>query len=99
MQFIVRALDHADPEALNRRLAARASHLELAEQMRSNGKLLYAVALLNANDQMIGSVMIVDVPARADVDQWLAIEPYMKGNVWNTIDIQPCRVGPSFAVK
>lgn len=99
MQFIVRALDHTDPEALSRRLAARAPHLELAETMRREGKFLYAVALLNDKDQMIGSVMIVDMPSRTDIDQWLSIEPYVKGNVWNTIDIQPCRVGPSFANK
>jgi len=96
MQFIVIAYDHKDVKAIERRLAARADHVALGDKMRDEGKLLYAVAILNDQDQMIGSVMILDLPSRKDLNEWLSIEPYVKGQVWDEIDIRPCRVGPSF---
>ena len=58
--------------------------------------MLYGIALLDEHDSMIGSVMIVDFRGRSDVDAWLQTEPYMTGSVWQTIDIKPCRLGPSF---
>jgi hypothetical protein len=60
------------------------------------GRPRYGVAMLDEHDSMIGSVMIVDFPNRSGVDAWLQTEPYVTGGVWQTIDIKPCRVGPSF---
>jgi uncharacterized protein len=45
---------------------------------------------------MIGSMLIVDFPTLEDVHKWIAIEPYVTGDVWRKIEIKPCRVGPSF---
>ncbi len=40
--------------------------------------------------------MIVDYPSRAELDNWLKVEPYVVGNVWQRIDIKPAAVAPMF---
>lgn len=97
MQFLVTAFDGTDSEALSRRLAVRSAHIELGNKYRDLGHHLYAAAILNETEQMIGSVMIVDFNTRAELDNWLTLEPYVTGKVWEKIDIKPCKVGPSFS--
>lgn len=100
MQFIIIGYDGVDDEALKRRLAVREAHMALGNKMREAGQLLYAVAILDDNEKMIGSVMICEFASRAELDQWLKIEPYVTGNVWQTMEIKLGKVGPSFvAIK
>ncbi|WP_373566092.1 hypothetical protein [Mesobacillus foraminis] len=40
--------------------------------------------------------MVVDYPSREELDKWLKEEPYVVGNVWQNIEIKPCRVAPIF---
>jgi uncharacterized protein YciI len=96
MQFLVTGRDGDDADALARRMAARAAHLELGDRMVAAGRHLFAVALLNDSGTMIGSVLIVDFASRVELDEWLAVEPYVTGDVWRSVDVQPVRVGPSF---
>ena len=96
MQFLVTAFDGTDSEALNRRLACRAAHIELGNKYRDRGNHLYAAAILNDSEQMIGSSMVVEFSNRAELDSWLTEEPYVTGKVWEKIDIKLCKVGPSF---
>lgn len=95
MQFVVTALDGRDPQALERRMAARTAHLEQFERMKSQNKFLFAAALLDDNEQMIGSVVFCDFSDRHELDEWLKDEPYVIGNVWQDIQVKPCRVVPS----
>jgi uncharacterized protein len=97
MQYLLIARDGGDDEAINRRMAARSQHIALGDQMVASGNMLYGGALLNDAGQMIGSVLVLDFPSREDLDAWLKIEPYVLGDVWREIDVQPFRVGPSFA--
>jgi len=96
MQFVVTGYDGTDEKASERRLAVRDEHLSLANSMKKEGNFLYAAAILDENDKMIGSIMIVDFPTREDLDSWLDIEPYVKGNVWEKINVQSCKVPPLF---
>lgn len=96
MQFIVTAYDGTDEDALQRRMNAREDHLKLTAQMQEEGKTLYAVAILDENEKMIGSMLVVDFPTRGDIDRWLENEPYIKGDVWKIVDVKPCKVGPMF---
>jgi len=96
MQFLVMGYDGTDDKALDRRLAARNDHMKLVESMKSEGKHLFAAALLDESEKMIGSVLIVDFPTREDLDSWLKIEPYVVGDVWKTIEVKPCKVPPMF---
>ena len=97
MQFLVIAYDGHDPAALERRLAVRERHLALADQMTRVGQMLYATAILDEADKMIGSMLVVNFPSRTELDAWLGVEPYMTGNVWQRVHVQRCRVAPQFA--
>jgi uncharacterized protein len=95
MQFIVIARDYKDG-GLEKRLAVRDQHIKMGDQMKANGNYIMGVALLDDSDKMIGSVMILDYPSRKELDEWLKIEPYVVNNVWEKIQITPCKIGPTF---
>jgi uncharacterized protein YciI len=96
MHFIIIARDYQDPEALARRMAAREAHIALSDDAKRKGQQLYGVAMLNENGHMCGSVMIVDMPSREAVDDWLTMEPYVIGRVWEHIEVIPGKIGPTF---
>ncbi len=96
MQYIVTAYDGTDEGALDRRLKAREEHLKTVEKRFKDGEHLYGAAILDEDGEMIGSLMVVDYPSRENLDNWLKVEPYVVGNVWQKIDIQPCKVAPIF---
>ena len=96
MQFLIIAHDGTDDEALERRMAAREDHIALSEEAVKRGEQLFGVAILDENDKMCGSVMVVDFPTKEDLQKWLEQEPYVTGGVWQSIDIKPCKVGPGF---
>jgi uncharacterized protein len=97
MQFLVIGYDGTDEQALPRRLAVRERHIARNDELRDAGNLLYGVAILDGDGKMIGSVLIYEFGSRTELDEWLKQEPYVTGNVWQKIEIQPCRVGPTFA--
>jgi hypothetical protein len=92
MQFVVTAFDGTDDGALQRRLAARAAHLKLAEGLTRDGRILLGGAILDDAGRMIGSTLIVDFPSRDALDAWLKTDPYTTGGVWKTVDVRPFRV-------
>src|SRR5687767_14725953 len=96
MQFVVIAHDHTTEGTLERRIAVRPEHLARVEQATDDGTLVFAVALLDDDERMIGSVMVVDLPSRADVERWLDEKPYKVHDIWETIDITRGRIGPRF---
>ena len=96
-QYLVLGYDGKDDQALARRLAVRDRHLAYADDMKGRGNLLYGAAILDDAERMIGSMMVLQFPGRAELETWLAGEPYVAGGVWQDITIQPCRVGPAFA--
>ncbi|MDQ0257776.1 uncharacterized protein YciI [Evansella vedderi] len=96
MQYIITAYDGTDEKALERRLGLREEHLKLIESRFEKGEHLYGGALLDEDGKMIGSIMVVDYPTREALDEWLKVEPYVVGNVWQRIDVQPFKVAPIF---
>ena len=97
MQYLVVAYDGTDDKAAERRLAVREAHLAGVTKMKEQGKAVYGVAILDEREQMIGSVLVVDFPTRAELDAWLKVEPYVAGDVWRKIEVMPARVPPMFA--
>jgi uncharacterized protein len=95
MQFMVLGYDGKDDDALDRRLAVREQHLAVGDRLAADGTLLFAAAILDANETMIGSMLILDFPSRVELDAWLDVEPYVTGDVWRHIEISPVRVGRS----
>jgi uncharacterized protein len=93
MEYVVIAYDGKDENALQRRLAVRGQHLEMAKQLIHEGKMLYGAAILDEKDnKMIGSVCIYNFNSRQEFDAWLKTEPYVTGNVWQQIEVKPCKV-------
>ena len=100
MQFIVTGYDGNDDKALERRLAAREAHLATADKMHQEGKWLYAAALLTDDGVMCGSVIICEFPSlEALKNEWLNQEAYIKGNVWEKVEIKRAQVAPFCAPK
>jgi len=96
MQFLVIGCDGTDEQALSRRLTAREAHLAGVLKMKEEGKAIFGTAMLDDRGNMNGSIMVVDFPSREELDAWLKIEPYVKGDVWLKIDVLPTQVPPVF---
>ncbi len=92
MQFLVLAYDGTDADAINRRLAAREAHIGGAAALKKEGRLIAGGAILDAADKMIGSTLYVEFDSRAELDAWLQNDPYVKGDVWRDITVQPIRL-------
>lgn len=96
MEFLILGYDGNDDEALERRMAAREKHLSLCNEGIQRGENIIGAAMLDEKGKMKGSIMIVDLPSREAVDEWLKNEPYMTGDVWKKIEVIPCQIAPSF---
>jgi uncharacterized protein YciI len=92
MQFLIIGKDGTDSEALNRRLAARPAHIELGNELTAQGHMWYGAALLNDSGTMVGSMLLMDFPSEKELNEWLAREPYVTGDVWRSVEVQRCNV-------
>ena len=88
MQFMIKALDGANK--LTKRMEIRPRHLEGMEKLRSH--IICAGGLLDDEGKMKGSVLILDFPSRADLNSYLASEPYVAEKVWEKIEIETMNV-------
>ena len=96
MHFIVIAYDGKDSEVSMRRNTVREKHFAGVKKLIKEHKHLYGAAILDDDDKMIGSVLIVDYPSKEILkSEWLNNEPYVTGNVWQEITIKSCKV-PEF---
>ncbi len=91
-QYLVVARDGNDAGAKDRRLAARAAHFATVGPMAEAGQIMLGGALLDDGGDMIGSACVVDFANRAELDAWLASDPYVVGKVWQRIEVHPMRV-------
>jgi uncharacterized protein len=96
MQWLIIARDGQDPQAPGRRQAARPAHLENAARLQAQGHLLVGGALTDDHGNMIGSAAIAQFATRAELDRWLATDPYVTGGVWQDIQVLPYRVAPHY---
>ena len=88
MQFMIKAYDGEG--MLDRRMAVRPRHLE---GMRALGKrVVVAGGLLDDEGKMKGSVLVLDFTSRAELDQYLANEPYILEQVWAKVEVEPMNV-------
>lgn len=85
MQFVLVCRDRDG--ALPDRLAARDEHLAGVLDLWRDGRIIDGGAILDAQGQMAGSVVICDFPDRAALDAWLASEPYVVKGVWERIEV------------
>jgi uncharacterized protein YciI len=93
MHYLVIARDQED--AHQRRLSQRSAHLAGAAKLKEAGKLIYAVAMIEAG-QMVGSVMVFNFDTPEEFEAYKKNEPYITGNVWGDLEVMECAVPPLF---
>lgn len=96
LQFIITALDGSDEDAAARRAKAKREHRLLGERMIASGEILFSTAIINEDDQPVGSMRVMQFETQAQLDEWLEREPYVRENVWKDVDIKRCKMGPMF---
>ena len=77
---------------MNRRKEVRPLHLAGAKKLKANGNFVIGGAMLDDEDNMRGSIMIVQFETQEDFQKWYDNEPYIIGEVWKTIEVKPFRV-------
>lgn len=92
MQFLLIAYDGEDAGATDRRLKVREEHLRKIDDLKKTGEFLFGGAILDANEKMIGSMIVYEFPDRAALDSKLKDEPYITEGVWKKIEIKPFRL-------
>ncbi len=88
MQFIVKAYDGAN--MLEKRMEVRPRHLEGMQKLGSH--VICAGGLLDDAGKMKGSVLILDLAERAELDAYLSNEPYVTEHVWEKIEVETLNV-------
>lgn len=91
MQFLVIGKDGTDVDAPKRREQFRAAHIALGDELLAAGNMWYGAALIDDAGVMRGSMLMMNFKDEAELDAWLAREPYVVGNVWEQVDIQKCK--------
>ena len=86
IHYLVYARDFKDAKALDRRMAARPDHLNRAKASFEKNELVLGGAMVE-NGKMVGSMMVLDVPNLESAQQWVNQDAYVKGKVWDKIDI------------
>ncbi|MDX2027903.1 MAG: YciI family protein [Alphaproteobacteria bacterium] len=94
MQFLVLASDGTDVEAPMRRLKVRAAHLANMARLKKAGRYLIGGPILDDQEKMVGSAMILDFPDRDALYATLAEDPYITEKVWHSIEVKNFRVAP-----
>jgi uncharacterized protein len=83
MRFALICLDR--PNALQTRVDNRAAHLE---HIRASGVVEQAGPFIDAAGQMCGSLIVLEVPSKAEADAWAAADPYAKAGLFQSVMIQ-----------
>jgi len=91
-QYLIIAQDGKDDDALNRRKEVRSLHLTGARKLKENGNFVIGGAMLDDENNMRGSIMIVQFETQEDFQEWYDNEPYITGGVWKEIEVKPFRV-------
>ena len=83
--FVLSCIDK--PDALQLRMATREAHLAWAKDkpIRLGGPFL------DAQGNMAGSLLILDVEDLAAAQAFSAADPYTKAGLWRSVDIRPFR--------
>lgn len=87
MEFVLYCLDR--PDAGKARQAARAPHLAYIADKQHLFR--YGGPLLSPDGVPQGSLIVLDLPDRAALDEYLRGDPYFSGGMFESIAIWPSR--------
>jgi uncharacterized protein len=89
--FLVTAYDADGADTPAKRLAARDAHLDGIQKLMDGGHFLFGGGLLDDDEEIVGSVLIMAFADREAFDEWLDNDPYTTNGVWGRVDVRPCR--------
>ncbi|HHS94606.1 MAG TPA: YciI family protein [Rhodobacterales bacterium] len=82
MMYAIISTDKDD--GLETRKANREKHLAYLAQ----SPIVLAGPFQSENDSMIGSLIVIDVPTRAEAESWAANDPYSKAGLFQKTRIE-----------
>jgi uncharacterized protein YciI len=88
MLFAITNLDK--PDSLTLRAATRETHLGYLDSIV--GQLVLAGPVLNAENQPVGSLLIVEAENEAAAAAFAAADPYAKAGLFESVTIRPYRL-------
>lgn len=91
-QYLVLGHDGTDAGAPARRAAAQAAHRANVAALQDSGMLMLGGPVFDETGAAVGSACIANVRDRAELDAWLASDPYVTQGVWQRIEVRPMRI-------
>lgn len=91
MLFVITAMDKPDSQAL--RMSVRPAHFDYAH---ATGAVRLGGPFLDDRGEMIGSLIIVEVPDIEAARRWQADDPYAKAGLFSHADIRPWKATANF---
>lgn len=83
MYYVIRCIDK--PGSLHIRQANRPAHLEYIKSFTA--QLFAAGPILDEDDNMCGSVLILDLPGKIEAEAFAAGDPYAKAGLFSQVSI------------
>lgn len=90
MQYLVTAYDGEG--MLEKRMSVRARHLENISKVKEYGSIVCAGGILDEEGKPAGSVLVMDFASRDLLDKYLASEPYIIEEVWESVTVETMNV-------
>lgn len=82
--MLIALIAHDKPGALALRMENRQAHLAYIE---ATGVVAQAGPLLDAQGQMAGSLVVLDVPDMAAAESWAANDPYARAGLFADVQL------------
>lgn len=88
MHFVVTCIDKPDHAQL--RMDTRSAHIDYLSQFEQH--VVMAGPLLSDDESaMVGSMLIIDMPDRQQLDQFLANDPYQQAGLFDQVTVAKWR--------
>ncbi len=87
------AWDVPGDKGVGLRGSALPQHRETIRALWEQGHAVLGAGILDDAGVARGSLVVMDYPDRADLDAYLANEPFVKEGVWEKVEVHPLRVG------
>jgi hypothetical protein len=91
MLFVITAFDK--PDSLELRMATRPAHVEY---LQKTGVLKLGGPFIDEKGEMIGSLLIIEVPDLAAAAAWQAGDPYVKAGLFARSDLTAWKATANF---
>ena len=91
-QYLILGSDPSTPGALEKRMEVRPRHLALVKKLKESKNFIFGGAQLNQEEQMKGSALVLEFVNEEELQNYLAIEPYIVEGVWEKYEVIPFRL-------